>query len=97
MALAGLILPGAIGSQTEGADGGPFAGLAQLRIVGEIDGALDLMRESIVKSFALVVAAPCVISPTLRGFKRIEGENGVSIPAKEAADRLVRTLLPYAS
>jgi serine/threonine-protein kinase len=61
----------------------------------EIDGALDLMRESVVVTFALVVAVRSVISPTLRGFKRIESADGTPLTAKEAAERLCQSLRPY--
>lgn len=58
----------------------------------EIDAALDLLKDGVLQTITFVVARECVVPLLLRRWKRIEGANNVSVPAREAAGRAAAIL-----
>ena len=63
------------------------AAVASQWVNSEIDAALDLLRQGVIKTFLLVIAKRCEVSPTLRGWRRIEGPAGGPIGVSEAVAR----------
>ncbi len=62
----------------------------------EIYAALELLRKGKMRTFQLVLAAPCdvsAVSPTLGGYKRIEQSGGAAFPPAAAAMRACRVIL----
>lgn len=53
----------------------------------EIDAALDLLKEGVLRTITFVVARECVVPLLLRRWKRIEGANSASVLPREAAGR----------
>lgn len=61
----GILSPAAVGSEWVNA---------------EIDAALELLTEGILKTLTFVIAEPCVVPLLLRRWKRIEGSGGTAAP-----------------